>query len=388
MQTVSSSNSEPALVHLNREFAAQGVTTSDLEKIINVVNTISDIYPDVTAKFRSITAQELSAPDKNGIRVLDHLHNLCQGYTTQSQYNEWMAARLSADKEPSGNTGGLPILGADFLGAIGAIGSKALHMKEQQKVYLAADLIDALATFGGSTQDSHATCATETISFLLDHSKPGEWARIAVELWTKGKAELVDSATGKTTFMALPPGASASDHSPNRTQLDRMMQAAFKNLVAPEGTYYSNAADQFVSSTGQKFGNGITDEDAARILTLLSGKEHSHHVDAQLLAASLSHHDGKPLYAALKWSVEGEHGFHAVAVTEIRNDRVYFRNPWGPSSVENGADLDSPPRRIEDNRTGLESMSIEDFRKRLDGIVISKEREIELIHKDFDNMGF
>ena len=50
-------------------------------------------------------------------------------------------------------------------------------------------------------------------------------------------------------------------------------------------------------------------------------------------------------------------------VEEIRDGRVYFRNPWGPRDDEAGTTYEDPDRRLEDPDSGLESMTIEEFER-------------------------
>ena len=60
----------------------------------------------------------------------------------------------------------------------------------------------------------------------------------------------------------------------------------------------------------------------------------------------------------LKW----EPTAHAVAVTRVDSDRVYFRNPWGETTEPKGTMYSSPPRRLENPDIREESMTLSDFR--------------------------
>ena len=73
-------------------------------------------------------------------------------------------------------------------------------------------------------------------------------------------------------------------------------------------------------------------------------------------------------YLRMHWG-EDKSGGHAVVGVKVENERVYFRNPWGGSGAD--GDLKSnPPRRIEDSTTGLESMTVADFKKWVRGALI------------------
>jgi hypothetical protein len=69
-------------------------------------------------------------------------------------------------------------------------------------------------------------------------------------------------------------------------------------------------------------------------------------------------------------------GFHSVLVTDVKDDRVYIRNPWGSNagvqgqSYVNGEEIAGPPqRRVEDATAGVESMTIEEFQSLVDSVV-------------------
>lgn len=62
---------------------------------------------------------------------------------------------------------------------------------------------------------------------------------------------------------------------------------------------------------------------------------------------------------------------HFVLVTDINDNRVFYRNPHGPSSLKSGSELKDPARRIEDAAEGIESMSRTDFQNRLLGVITS-----------------
>ena len=75
---------------------------------------------------------------------------------------------------------------------------------------------------------------------------------------------------------------------------------------------------------------------------------------------------GSPVFASLKWGK----GAHQLEVVAVENGRVLLRNPWGGSAASALATPQPAPasegmppsRAFVDPRTGLESVSIEDFR--------------------------
>jgi hypothetical protein len=85
-----------------------------------------------------------------------------------------------------------------------------------------------------------------------------------------------------------------------------------------------------------------------------------------------------PTPVHLIWDSHGQHGLHEVSVERVENGRVYFRNPWGsrdPGSGQiphyhDGQSIPEPLRRVEDSQSGLESMTVEEFRRRLNGATL------------------
>jgi hypothetical protein len=81
-----------------------------------------------------------------------------------------------------------------------------------------------------------------------------------------------------------------------------------------------------------------------------------------------------PIEANLTWGGGG----HAVEVTEVKNGRVYIRNPWGGGVGATGSmngtaknnTVNGPLRRVENGPEGLESMTIADFEKATKGIYV------------------
>jgi hypothetical protein len=63
---------------------------------------------------------------------------------------------------------------------------------------------------------------------------------------------------------------------------------------------------------------------------------------------------------------------HVVIFEKVEGDRVFYRNPWGPSDLPAGAPMDEGGR-VEDPAQGLESMSFDELRRRLKGTHIPRE---------------
>jgi hypothetical protein len=66
----------------------------------------------------------------------------------------------------------------------------------------------------------------------------------------------------------------------------------------------------------------------------------------------------------------GRIGSHFCLVLRVENGRVYIRNMHGPTTIENGTELANPPRRVEDNSAGIESMKIDEFKARVHRVYV------------------
>lgn len=74
----------------------------------------------------------------------------------------------------------------------------------------------------------------------------------------------------------------------------------------------------------------------------------------------------REVLASMKWNTPKASAFenlggHAIAITGIRDGRVYIRNPWGTQAV--GSEPTVGPRRRIEKEGGIESMTVEDFLK-------------------------
>lgn len=291
------------------------------------------VDPGVAASVAALTQTELVSADRNGARLIDKLIALAQPST-------------SADDK-----------------------------------LLAASLVRAVTSYGVSTNASLGTCAAESISSLADRVSSSEWARIAADLLQNSEAELIDPRTRNAVRMVVPLDARDPAIVDGRTRVDRVMQAAIKDLVAPTGTSYSSAADQYIRlSDGQAMGNSMSPEQSRRALELLTGS--TQQITSREIGKSLvAHHDGTPLFTTLSWgqNIPGAtRELNAVVVTRVDGGRVYFRNSMDSSASVNGQDLVDPARRVEDKTTGLESMKQSDFMNVLHGVVAADSRVAEL----------
>ena len=222
---------------------------------------------------------------------------------------------------------------------------------------LLGELLLELAYPLTTTQDGHNTCVAEVMSNILFKENPGNWT-----------AMVIDLAQGKSRSLRLPDDINDECTSRDRSAIARLVQSAISTTFAANGYEYSNFADRYYKEKGgQSFASGIYTCEAATGLGKLLGTEHSMIEDKAILRALLKAEELK--FVALEWT---ENENHAVMVTEVRDGRVFFRNPHGPNKETDGETIRDagPSRKVEDRVTGIESMSESDFLEKLQSAAV------------------
>jgi peptidoglycan hydrolase-like protein with peptidoglycan-binding domain len=222
-------------------------------------------------------------------------------------------------------------------------------------------------------QSNRDTCTVTSMSHNLAAKNPAEYARIATDLATTGQSKL---ANGNT--ISAPADAFAQDTS-TRSDSERLMQSALMNYARP-GQGYTNLPQPGRFTDGQ---TGLVYDQQERVLEGLHNRNYTHYT------GSLNFKDDKqdilnktqselkngrgPVHTRLSW----QGGGHAVEVTEIRDGRVYFRNPWGGDQPgintdvgPNGTTQTNPNVRTDDARNGIQSMTIEEYKKHVNGVIV------------------
>lgn len=262
---------------------------------------------------------------------------------------------------------------------------------------------------GEVNQSSRGTCTVTSMQWILCQTQPAEYARIVSGLI---------SPEGTVTLrggqqISLNESSIAPDDT-DRTPAERFFQSALMDLgAATHGEFYSNITDarhsngmwgrmnawigQVVRDVGgqpilPERNAGLYDSSAHTVFSALMGEDHTvyrgHGSFWSSMSSTIGHlFEGSylealnsmrpsyhvlnhlretpgPHYVHMLWGDAGEEGLcggHAVVVTEVRDGRVYFRNPWGPSGDAPGTEYNDPARRMEDNSIGLESMTEQEF---------------------------
>lgn len=249
---------------------------------------------------------------------------------------------------------------------------------------LLAETADPL---GKVHQGGTATCPVSTDLIRLTVESPAEYARIASELFTEGKAQgrygselhLVDDSVWADARYSQATEALGIGY---RTISERMiqsslMQYAVETRYSQCGRYaaYSCQSDEtkVYSEDGGQIADsfkGLHDSDAEYATQFLYGgvervdlmhaSQALREKTVALMAEDLE--NGKIPKVSTRWSSGGIHSFHVLNVIGIEGDSVLLRNPWGsvnlpPGSYEEGP----PPRTLVDPHRGIYAVAKNDF---------------------------
>ncbi len=250
------------------------------------------------------------------------------------------------------------------------------------RMNLLSGLLEQAENPGNISQGGRGTCTVTTVEYLLAKRSPAEYARLVTDLASSGgKAVLANGAT-----VSREPGTASADDS-GRSDASRLFEAAM--MEYGNGLLdYSNEKDKHGVGGASILPGGLSNGDTVKVLSgVFNEKWRSIQAVPVLGQVPFTSVGTGPLFEKLEsyvkkgqevpigmdWRGSGEWkpSGHEVLVTKIEGGRVYFRNPWGnydaPGTVTDGKG--SPVRRIEDDK-GLESMTVDEFRKRLKGIAV------------------
>lgn len=195
------------------------------------------------------------------------------------------------------------------------------------KAELAQDLLKALSDPASLTQGVDTLdCAEATLEATLAYSQPGDFARIATQLATKGSATIpgAPSTPGNEQMPLVMLGERAE-----RNMLSHMMQGSFKAKVDGRSPVELKNLDK----AGKLEKEGLDSRKVKMLYDGITGKDH-----LTLYAA-----DGVNLVPALRKALENsdsgvvkvtmrsDSGLHAVAVTGFSDEGV---NIWDPATGE------------------------------------------------------
>lgn len=286
----------------------------------------------------------------------------------------------------------------------------ALEQNGIRRHELLQGVLQETAAPGEVNQSCRGTCTVTSMQWMLCMREPAEYARLVAGLSSpQGSVQLRNGDT-----LNLRPTTILPDET-NRTPSERFFQSSMMEYAIGNGMIYSNLTDSRHSGFMGMFsegvalvrrafgaqstvvdngnGSGLYDHESTRAMSALFGQPHAldtgnrgffsnlwgamreifsghpenaanHFRPAYHVVQSLQANPG-PHWISMNWGAPDEHGRvhggHAVVVTRVEEGRVYFRNPWGPRGDANGTVYQHPPRRMENNSIGEESMTIEDF---------------------------
>jgi LysM repeat protein len=244
-------------------------------------------------------------------------------------------------------------------------------------------------------QGSVGECAPTSLQTHLLLNTPSEYARLIGGLSSKSQVAVLSDgsvlAAAKNDIVpnaTVIPSGTNSPISDTRSVTERMFQGAIQQYAGRS----AGGPQNFDCNTDQ---TGLGDQQVANVLHGLYNRPYSvEPPNGQGVGGAVGSNQGQrdaiynkvnaqlsqgagPVAAGMIWGGNNAAaGSHEIMVTKVDNGRVYFRNPWGSRDAQGAAYKDNqniagpPPRRVEDSQGGLESMSVADFKRYLDGAVL------------------
>jgi len=225
---------------------------------------------------------------------------------------------------------------------------------------LLRNIMQEAANPGEINQDTKGTCTVTSMQYMLNKQNPAEYLRIMQGLTSAGGQVVLRG--GET--LLRDPGSVAGDNATNRSASERLFQAAMMEL-SNGADNYDNVTDLSTSADLSAYGGLDVGQQQAGLKALF-GQNFKSETNKAAIEQLLIAHSGQLTYARLHWGDGG----HAVVVEKLKNGRVYFRNPWGAQQIPNGTLLQNPPRRMENNKIGLESMTLVAFKEHVRSCLI------------------
>ena len=222
------------------------------------------------------------------------------------------------------------------------------------------------------TQGNRNTCGAAACAWDFATRDPGETSRVLADIAVKGKAELRNSRE----ILTLDTGSVEPDNNGRRVLADRLLQVSIMQYGAGSADY-RNADD--LKHDGDKTSSGMKPVRTNKLLSAFYGRPavmslmtDFDRVEPEQFMKEFNRSLGiGNTLVSMQWGNDPKDkgaGNHAIAVTKIADGRLYFRNSQGETPlVGNGEEVrgDGPPVRIENRRTGEQSMSIKDFTDRV-----------------------
>lgn len=230
-------------------------------------------------------------------------------------------------------------------------------------------------------QGSYGTCSQTSVQYALLMQNPSEYVRLMRGLaGTSGK---VDMAGGDSIGIQHEYYRQKHKDGDTRSPSEVIFQGALME--------YANGSEDYNAATDENSrtlpivgkvdkGRGSTNQNTAQqifdrpygLWIPTSGAEKR--AGLEYLKANPSSKGGDPILL----SFNGTDSSHAVTFVEVKDGRVYIRNPWGPGQF---ADYEQFGLKLEDANTGMYSMSEDDFRKHLKDLTLSRDNYTQATKK-------
>lgn len=211
-----------------------------------------------------------------------------------------------------------------------------------RKGELLSSLIQEVANSGNINQGVYATCVLTAGLHRLAEDRPAEYARMVVELATKGKSEL---GAGENIYF----DRTALERTNGRTLSESLAQTSLLGFV--------KGYEQGLTATqAEIFYEKLFNEPFKR---MDNGYESREAILSEIVASN-----GKNM-ASIRYG-SGAHVYHAIEVGDIKDGRVYFYNPHGAEYKTYG----NIGARLEDEGKALYSMTVDEFMGRLNYVIV------------------
>ncbi|NOK38390.1 hypothetical protein HMI49_34855 [Corallococcus exercitus] len=226
-------------------------------------------------------------------------------------------------------------------------------------------------------QSVFGTCTVTSMQYELVRDNPAEYARIMAGLaGPNGRVDMRGGGTLELQADSLPQNALQG-----RSFSEALFQSSLMEFANGVDEYHVQGpnGDESISPIGNTY-QGQYGDSMVRAVSALFGRQfaewgtNDQTRDAQLdfLRKYQPKGPNDPVLIAFFTSPDAQAGAHAVTFVKVEGDRVFFRNPWGPTADPKGTEEEFGAR-VEKGSTGLYSFSLEQFRERVYALTVPSE---------------
>ncbi len=227
-------------------------------------------------------------------------------------------------------------------------------------------------------QSTKDTCTVTTAQYELANRQPAEYARLMTGL--TGPSGQATMAGGKKLSLDDEDISRPANSSDTRSDSSRLFQSAAMEFANGTENYDGVKDKNFkIDRNGDNVGKGrggIKENEEVLLNQQLFNEPKMNWYpmkgnEQRFVDALSANPNNKPI--VLNMDIGKDVGVqkagHAVSFVKVENGRVYFRNPDANASGKSNV----PGARVEDAAKGIDSMSVEDFKKRCNNIAATIE---------------